>query len=307
MMVIVYGALRSGTTLLRLMLDKNAALNCPGETDFLFDFLSFDPDGNAALDRDALQRNRIFQASGLTLNPTLDDVAAVRDLVAQLHRPGAPCLVLMLHRHVAEALRLFPDTPVLHMLRDPRDVARSAIGMGWAGTEYHGAIYWMRTEWDWDRMVTEHPNAKTQDLHYEALIKTPEDTLQSLCAFFGVAFDPDMLNYSEGTTYDAPDVSLVEQWRRKQTPYAIGLVEARLGSLLTNRGYAPSGHPVITPNLMQRVQLLWQDKRAVWSVRIARYGLLDPVLVGLGRRLGLQGLAKDAQQRMNQKQIKYLK
>ena len=42
--VILYGALRSGTTMLRLMLDAHPALSCPGESDFLFDHLRAEAD-----------------------------------------------------------------------------------------------------------------------------------------------------------------------------------------------------------------------------------------------------------------------
>ena len=44
--IFVYGALRSGTTLFRLMLEAHPALSNAGEADFLFDFLS--PDQNHA-------------------------------------------------------------------------------------------------------------------------------------------------------------------------------------------------------------------------------------------------------------------
>ena len=59
MFVIAYGALRSGTTLLRLMLDMHPGLSCPGETDFLLDFTSIAPDGTVTIDADRLGRNRI--------------------------------------------------------------------------------------------------------------------------------------------------------------------------------------------------------------------------------------------------------
>lgn len=307
MIVIVYGALRSGTTLLRLMLDMHPRLNCPGEADFLFDHLSFDDDGGVRLDRAALEGNRIYQASGVKLNPDLEPVAAVQDMVRQMQDAKADRLVLMLHRHVAEALRIFPQAVTLHMLRDPRDVAQSAIGMGWAGTAYHGAIYWIRTELDWDRMRTEHPNAAVQELRYESLISAPEHTLEGLCAFLDVVYDSEMLNYAAGSTYAAPDASLVEQWRRKQTPQSVGLVEARLGPMLASRGYVPSGYASVQPGKLLSMKLWGQDKWAVWRLRIARYGMIDPILVGLSRRLGRPALARNAQTRMNLKQVRYLK
>ena len=307
MIVMVYGALRSGTTLLRLMLDMHPELNCPGEADFLFDHLSFNADGSAVLDRAALERNRIYQSSDVRLAPGLDGVEAVRDMLRQLQKDDQECLVLMLHREIETALRIVPDARVLHMLRDPRDVARSAIGMGWAGTAYHGAIYWMRTEWEWDAMITAVPEANTEVLRYEDLINDTESELRRLMTFFGVPFDARLLEYSEHSTYAPPDSTLVEQWRRKQTPQAVGLVEGRLGPLLESRGYAPSGHPQITPGPALAARLWLQDKQAVWKTRINRYGLVDPVLVGLGKRLHMPALSVRAQQRMNRKQVAYLK
>ena len=59
--VAVYGALRSGTTLLRLMLDAHSRLSCPGETDFLFDHLRMQSDP-PVYDEEALERNRIYRA-----------------------------------------------------------------------------------------------------------------------------------------------------------------------------------------------------------------------------------------------------
>src|SRR6056297_1046670 len=59
-LIAVYGALRSGTTLLRLMLDAHPSLSCPGETDFLFDHLSITDDG-PLLDEEALEQDRIYR------------------------------------------------------------------------------------------------------------------------------------------------------------------------------------------------------------------------------------------------------
>ncbi|WP_425596530.1 sulfotransferase, partial [Roseobacter litoralis] len=42
--VVLYGALRSGTTLVRLILDAHPDICCPGERDFMVDSL-YDDDG----------------------------------------------------------------------------------------------------------------------------------------------------------------------------------------------------------------------------------------------------------------------
>lgn len=229
MFVIAYGALRSGTTLLRLMLDMHPGLSCPGETDFLFDFTAIAPDGRVTIDADRLGRNRIYRASRARLDPALPGREALIDMIGQLRDRPDQCVVLMMHRGIETALRLFPDTPILHMLRDPRDVARSSIGMGWAGTVYHGVEHWLRTEREWDRAMAAFPGTRTMTLHYERLILAPAEELARITSFVGLPFDPAMLDYHRASTYDPPDASLVEQWRRNQTARDLGLVEARLG------------------------------------------------------------------------------
>lgn len=301
MFVIVYGALRSGTTLLRLMLDMNPGLSCPGETDFIFDYVKTGPDGALWIDAEAMGEDRVFRASGVRFNASLPPREAILDMIAQLHRQSDDCVVLMLHRGVETALTLFPDTPVLHMLRDPRDVARSSIGMGWAGTVYHGVEHWIDTEAEWDRAVAAHPDMVTQDLRYETLILEPEAELKSLSAFFGVSYVPQMLDYADNSTYSAPDIKLIEQWKRKQSAQEIGLVEARLGDVLTDRGYAPSGHAPLVPDGAQMRQLWWQNKRMIWRTRFERYGYRDPILAFAARKLGRPGMAHGAKTRMDAK------
>ena len=303
MFVIVYGALRSGTTLLRLMLDMHPGLSCPGETDFLLDFTAIAPDGTVTIDADRLGRNRIYRASRARLDPALPGREALIDMIGQLRDRPDQCVVLMLHRGIETALRLFPDTPVLHMLRDPRDVARSSIGMGWAGTVYHGVEHWLRTEREWDRAMAAFPGTRTMTLHSERLILAPAEELARITSFVGLPFDPAMLDYHRASTYDPPDASLVEQWRRNQTARDLGLVEARLGPLLTARGYAPSGHRPVFPRRMERVALQAMNKRAIWSLRVKRHGLRDPLLVGLAKRLRLPALGHAAQARIDARTV----
>jgi hypothetical protein len=305
--VIVYGALRSGTTLLRLMLDMHPTLSCRGEADFLFDHLAFGPGDQPDLDLDGLRQGRIYQNSGVRINPDLAPREAILDMIGQMRSSEQDCVVVMLHRGIEHAMRLFPETPVLHMLRDPRDVARSSIGMGWAGTVYHGAAHWIRTEREWNGMMAGHPGTRTETLTYEALIADPQSELARVASFFGVAFDPAMLSYHEGSTYAPPDLSLVEQWKRRQTPQEVALIEGRLKDLLVARGYAPSGHDPIEPGAALKASLWIRNKSQVWKRRIGRFGVIDPVLVGLGKRLGIPALGRNARRRIDAKTVDYLK
>ena len=82
--VFVYGALRSGTTLLRLILDRHDLLSNPGEVDFLFDWIHRDPSNPTgwSYDFEALGRCRIFRSQNLTIPPDCDG----RDLLEEFCR-----------------------------------------------------------------------------------------------------------------------------------------------------------------------------------------------------------------------------
>lgn len=300
---ILFGALRSGTTLLRLMLNGHPRINCPGEMDFLIDHL----DASGHYDRAALGANRIYRAhEALYPDQPLDDPAP-QDFVARVAGPDDGIAALILHRHLDRALEVFPGMRVVHLMRDPRDVARSSIGMGWAGNVYYGVDHWMGTQRDWQRAM---PHLEAQQhlvVFYEDLIRAPEETLGAICAFVGLAFDPGMLNYDEGSTYSSPDPSLITQWKRKQTPREVGLVEAKIGPMLAQSGYEPSGHPPVHPGALDRLGLWIQDRRAKWVWRIRRYGLLDPLLVKIGIWLGIASVGQAARRRMDAAQARHLK
>lgn len=300
---IVFGALRSGTTLLRMMLDGHPRLSCPGEMDFIIDHL----DVSGRYDREALEGNRIYRAhEALYPDQPLPDPTP-EGFVARVAGPDDGIAAIIIHRHLDRALEVFPGMRVLHLMRDPRDVARSSIGMGWAGNVYYGVDHWISTQKDWHRALKHLPEPQKLVVPYEELIRKPEETLSGICAFAGLEFHPDMLAYADGSTYSKPDPSLTLQWKKKQTPREVGLVEAKIGEMLQQSGYAPSGHPLVHPGVGDRLGLWLQNKRGQWAWRIKRYGLMDPVLVKIAGRTGLPGLGRSAKKRMDATQIRNLK
>jgi hypothetical protein len=272
--VFTYGALRSGTTVFRLMLDAHPKISNPGEMDFLFDHITLDnshPTG-WRYDIDALQDDRIFRATGLTPPIGLVGLDLLDDFLAQLKaRESAEVVSINLHRHIGKVLQIMPDVRVLHMLRDPRDVARSSIQMGWAGTLYHGVGHWIETERDWDSGTSNIRPEQTLEITYEGLFRDIDMTLHAVCDFFDVPFDPDMLRYHENTTYGPPDVSLTEQWKRKCAPAELEELESRAGDLMQARGYALS-QPAIQLSSLRMARLVLRDTLYKWQFGMARYG-----------------------------------
>lgn len=303
--VVIYGALRSGSTLMRLILDAHPSISCPGERDFLVDHLSVDGDA-LVLDVDALSRNRIFQDSVIQLPTTQDGRAAFQEMLVQ-EVPESGILVLVLHRDLDVLLDLLPTVPVIHLVRDPRDVARSSIGMGWAGNTWYGIEHWLGTEINWDRCSTRFVEGQAYLLRYEDMLSAPEAELTALCQFMGLAYDPAMLTYSETSSYDGLDPKLSYQWKQKQSEREIQHTEFKARDILLARGYELSGIPIKVPTALQRLRLWFDQKSYTWRFRFKRYGYRDPILVFLGNRLSLPGLTKAAQARMDIKTRSHLK
>lgn len=304
--IAVYGALRSGTTLLRLMLDQHQDLFCPGEADYIFDCLEQDESGSWRCRLPALNRDRIFLHHRSNFPDQLPTSLSPEFMVRSLFDTRQNG-IMMLHRNLDRILDTYPDLKIIHLLRDPRDVARSSIGMGWAGNVYHGATHWIDTESAWTRCGTTLPEHQVLTLHYEALIEEPKVQLQRLCDFIEIDFHSDMLSYDQDSTYSKPDTSLTYQWKKKQTPHEIGLIEARLGPLLEASGYMPSGHPQVPLTGWRKRLLELHNRRAIWRVRIKRFGLIDPMTVAIARRLRMPWLGDAARRRLQARQSEYLK
>jgi hypothetical protein len=306
--VFVLGALRSGTTLFRLMLNAHPGIANPGEVDFLFDFLVPDPsqpDG-WRYDRAVMSEHRIFRARDIALRPDLEGTRLLEDMIAQLARRHPGVLTLNVHRNAERIIQVLPQARFIHVLRDPRDVARSSIGMGWSGNSYYGLAHWLRTETDWDRARPRIPDAKILEVRFEALMTGLESELSRVCDFLGVPFRPEMLEYHLETSYGPPDPKIAQQWKAKARPREIALLEGMAGPLLSARGYAPAGQPAF-PGLAERAYLGAENRLLRWQFQIRRFGLPMFLAAHGARLLRIKPAKRYLRRRMDEKVTHLLK
>jgi hypothetical protein len=294
------GSERSGTTLLRLMLAHHGRIECAPEFEFLVEKV---PDtGWPALEPyyEWLETNRIFVPHGFTVDRSLDYPALMKSFVSQYCRRskkpihGATC-----HKHFDRLLRIWPRARLVHLLRDGRDVARSCIGMGWAGNVWHGAERWIEAEELWASLVKVLPEAQRIELRYEDLIREPAKELARVCAFLGADYDQAMLDYSRDSSYERPDPKLIGQWRKKLAPGELALLEARIGPMLRARGYEESGVPAARVGICRRFVLALDDRLRRFRFRRERYGLAHVLAARLARTLGSKAWSKRLLLRQN--------
>jgi len=238
--------------MLHLMLDGHPHIHNPGEVDFLFDCIG--DDGSFPDPKDFyewLSLDRIFLSYKLNIDRTLSTRDLIRYFVTQLKQKDE-VLALNIHRDFHRVPYVFPEAYYIHLIRDPRDVARSSIGMGWVGNVYYGVEHWLKTEESWQLLLPKIDLERTYTLYYEELITNTEQTLHGLCDFMGLQYSNELLDYSEKSTYSKPDVSLTEQWKTKLSIHEIRSVESKAFILMSKYEFELSNENILTLSLFQK-------------------------------------------------------
>lgn len=306
--VFLVGAHRSGTTLLRLMIESHPQIHFPGESEFITQLMSEDcglPSTQAY--HEFLQFDRIFLDRHLQVNPDLSFTDLVKDFLTQENTENLPIVGTTIHVNFACLATIWPQAKFIYLYRDPRDVAKSCVELGWSGNTWYGVEGWIKAEQYLESLKQRIDPAQLLELSYEELVTDPRAKLTQICQLIGVDFSEKMFDFVETSTYDYPDPKYLAQWRKKLTPEEIQWVETRVGDRLMARGYERSnyGPMAVNPWLLGQLKL-----HNVWgrlNYRVKRYGL--PITLGemVGRRLKIKPLAQTVQVKINEIDRQYLK
>ncbi len=280
--VFLVGAERSGTTLLRLMLDHHPRIA------FLFEFeIWIGPDGSflpKAQYCERLRESRWFQDTGFSIDESLPYPQLLDSFLEQgRSRAKADIVGATLHKNFDRVLHVWPDARFIHILRDGRDVARSGIPMGWYADIWSAGAFWLEAERTWDELAARLPAGRFIEIRYEDLVVRPRETLSAIAGFLGLPFSDEMLAYDRDTTYSLPDPRNVSQWSKKLSTHEVRLIEARVGEMLARRGYPLSGQPPLRVGALHRACLALKNRVGVWKFRIGRYGFWPLALARLTR------------------------
>ena len=291
----------------RLMLDAHPQISNPGE----FDFLLGQPGSAGQLPdvnryRHWLSTNRGFPGTGLKVDTRLNYVELIQSFIDQLWRDDK-VLTMNMHLHYDRLPQLFPAARYIHLVRDPRDVARSSIGMGWAGNIYRGVDIWTTAERCWDRLVATLAPDRYLEVRYETLLHNLTEELGRVCGFLGVDYSEKMLTYPSQSTYAAPDARLTYQWKSRCQPRELQWVDWKLDSMLVDRGYELSGFGPRRPSLLDLLSIAIQDKYYRIRFRIKLYGFALYLGNLLASRAHISAWQDSCQRRMNQIDLKILK
>jgi hypothetical protein len=279
--VLVLGVRRSGTTLLRVMLDRSSELAVPDESYFIPQLAHRHgdrPDPDAFVDD--LRRLPTLAEWGVSpesarkrLRPgaTLGEaIAAVFELYAEQRgkrRWGDKTPLYMQHLGLLE--RLFPAARFVHLVRDGRDAAVSFLqmpeGIVTRSPATPRSAAGFACQW---KLEVEAAQALARrvgprrylEVRYEDLVADPEAQLSRICAFADLSYEPAMLAYAgevdlsekpHQQSLARPPTPGLRNWRTELAAPDVAAFEAIAGDRLRALGYpvSASGRPPLAARL----------------------------------------------------------
>ena len=264
--VMVLGVSRSGTTLLKEMLDRSSQLAIPSESYFIPQLwdrhrAGRDIDG-LVTDLGRIARVREWGVTPADVRRLLPPAPSFADMIRAVYQAYAEARgksrfgdkTPAYMRQLGLLERVFPDAQYVHIVRDGRDAGLSFVAM-----KRRPRFNWSRPRglldfaWAWRQEVEEARSfgrtvarGRYLELRYEDLVADPEGKLRAICSFLGLEFEPAMLEYHReldtARLVDHPRLAQpptrdVRSWRREMRPADIERFEAIAGRLLSELGY----------------------------------------------------------------------
>jgi len=271
----IIGTERSGSNLLRLILNSHGAIFVPHPPHVVRYFAPLEryygdlsrDDRFELLVRDVVRLVRIHIHPWDTPLCEADVIRAARwrsvfGVYAALHdlalaasgKERWGCKSTFMIDHADTVLSHYPRARFLHLVRDPRDVAASSKESVF--NPFHPLLtarLWLAQQRTGAALAGRLGSETLLAVRYEDLLESPERTLERICAFLGEPFSPRMLRFFE-TDEARRSASLSASWRNTATPIIrdnagrfarslsedeIRTVERICGPLMRRYGYAP--------------------------------------------------------------------
>lgn len=296
--VFIVGVHRSGTTLLRYMLNSGGKIYIPPESDFIPRFFLGQVHKPLTEAQVASMLSLIFGKYRFVRQWQGPPLTASEAMSAMIVPTPAAFLDVLYGRYAQQngasrwgdktpiytsymdlLAELFPTAQFIYLIRDGRDVGLSMLDK-W-GRKFHFDIYFTARKWvQRSRQAQESAkklgNGRFYQLFYEELIRDPERYLREICTFLDEPYDPKMaqphlLGQQEIApgSFHAPirqsiNPSKIARWKQEMSLPDQRLFQAVAGDLLAEYGYEL---PTLPPMPLAEK---WR-----WATLAAKYHLLQ--------------------------------
>jgi len=209
----VVGATRSGTTLLRLMLDAHPEIAIPSETHFIPELISAREKHGASREQmlELLTSHRRW--GDFTIEPS--ELVERWARIEPLSGPDAVRAFFRLYadkqgkrgarwgdktpgyvKSMREIQGYLPEARFVHLIRDGRDVALSVLRQSWGPQSIEAAAEKWRSRVNRGRSQAPYLGFYLE-VRFEDLVLDTERELRRICEFIEIDFDERMLGYHE--------------------------------------------------------------------------------------------------------------
>ena len=207
--IFIIGCPRSGTTLLRLILDSHPNISCGPETQFLEDLETIVGKHWVRVERYGFNKDYWHQKIAEMFNSFQIEYTTKRG--KQRWAEKSPNYT----KKLGFINNLFPNSQFLHIIRDGRDVVASHRDR-WG---YKAGIKATKTWQSYVKKALEFsqklPEDRYYELRYEELVKDPEKTLLPLFEFLQEPWDPIVLKHNEVQHDNSPEYETFAESRRQ--------------------------------------------------------------------------------------------
>ncbi|MEW6002433.1 MAG: sulfotransferase [Nitrospirota bacterium] len=256
---------RSGTTLLGAMIGVHSTCICTPESPFKTDVFNrlATPDKekiDIRMVMSMIKSHWRFRIWGLEIGSIPEDeVRTYQELIKWIVRAyarnrGKPDPGIWVD-HTPQNIKyadilfsLFPESKMIHIVRDGRAVAASIMPLDWGANSIDRAAHsWVRRV-SLGLIVELGGMERVRRVRYEDLVQEPEETMKGLSSFLKIEYQPRMV---EGIGFKVPPYTIrqhsligqrpeagrINAWERELKPRQIEIFESIAGDLLLRLGY----------------------------------------------------------------------
>ena len=272
----IVGNDRSGTTMLRIILDRGPEAAIPPESMFLTDVELPPGDWQALMDEVwEHPKVRLWELPGPAprVPPGLEDGDAARFVLgapfeAYARKHGKPRwgdkTPHYVH-HVDRLLGIWPQARVVILVRDGRDVALSLKRMPFGPNNAWAAAQWWARGIRAGAAAQERHPGNVMTVRYEDLAREPARHVPPVCEFLGLSYRPAMLDLAHAdrsrivpdqtswfpTLFDGINTKSVGRWEREMPVRDQAVFAALAHGELARLGYPVPHRPLPPPTARQ--------------------------------------------------------
>ena len=289
----IVGAQRSGTTMLRLMLNSHPNLFVPFESKFITEYYRRLEEYGDLSEKNNIHRllqdiaKEPFVKKGKLIENQqaviTKSISTYAELISEIFSTAAQDMGKIrwgdkTPSYVTEIdiiHKLFPNAKIIHLVRDGRDVAVSLSKLDWGTTH----IPRLANDWRWKTILAHKMGAMLNgnylEIKYEQLVKNPRIVLQKICDFLDEPYSDEMLQYTDHAQHNMPSESLkwhktsiqppttsrMFVWKHSMSKSDQIIFEQIAGDALAIFGYQLTEHP---PTIASKLKNLYYTLIKRW-------------------------------------------